>query len=298
MDVNFDSITGIPSNAYDWTGKLSSNPVVLAFLVVVIIVYYILFASLGGAGEAPMGEGASASGSGSGGGLGALEVLMWGLFVVLVLTNGLQYFFNINLTASIKKLFSAEPEIDLKVTRRSSSKPKSAAKPAPPPKPVVKPDPAHQPQVYHVSDNKYTYNDAQAICTALNGDLATYDQIEDAYKSGAEWCGYGWSDGQMAYFPTQKSTFDNLQDIEGHEHDCGRPGINGGFIDNPNVRFGVNCYGRKPKETNEDKARLKNSTVYPKTQADIEQDKRVDYWRNKLESVEIAPFSHDNWNRI
>ena len=33
---------------------------------------------------------------------------------------------------------------------------------------------------------------------------------------------------------------------KGHEHDCGRPGINGGFIDNPNVRFGVNCFGTKP----------------------------------------------------
>ncbi len=293
MDVNFDSVTGIPSNAYDWTGKLSSNPVVLAFLVVIIIVYYVLFASLGGAGEAPMGAGTAAEG----GGLGALEVLMWGLFVVLVLTNGLQYFFNINLTASVKKLFSAEPEIDLKVTRRSSSKQEpSPLKPHPAPRPP--PNPAHQPQVYHVSNNKYTYNDAQAICTALNGELATYDQIEDAHKSGAEWCGYGWSEGQMAYFPTQKSTFDKLQDIEGHEHDCGRPGINGGFIDNPNVRFGVNCYGRKPGETSEDKARLKNSTVYPKTLEDIEQDKRVEYWRNKLANVEISPFSHDNWNRV
>ena len=293
MDVNFDSVTGIPSNAYDWTGKLSSNPVVLAFLVVIIIVYYVLFASLGGAGEAPIGASATAEG----GGLGTLEVLMWGLFVVLVLTNGLQYFFNINLTASVKKLFSAEPEIDLKVTRPASSKQEpSPPKPRPAPRPA--PNPAHQPQVYHVSNNKYTYNDAQAICTALNGELATYDQIEDAHKSGAEWCGYGWSEGQMAYFPTQKSTFDKLQDIEGHEHDCGRPGINGGFIDNPNVRFGVNCYGRKPGETSEDKARLKNSTVYPKTQEDIEQDKRVEYWRNKLASVEISPFSHNNWNRV
>ena len=50
----------------------------------------------------------------------------------------------------------------------------------------------------------------------------------------------------MAFYPTQKSTWNKLQKIKGHEHDCGRPGINGGYIDNPNVRFGVNCFGSKP----------------------------------------------------
>ena len=59
-------------------------------------------------------------------------------------------------------------------------------------------------------------------------------QIEDAYKSGAEWCNYGWSDNQLALFPTQKTTWHKLQKIKGHKHDCGRAGINGGFIANPN----------------------------------------------------------------
>ena len=138
MDINFNSVTGIPSNAYDWTNKVSSNPAVLAFLIAVIVVYYILFASLGSAGESAIGEA-----SPGGGGLGALEVLMWGLFVVLVLTNGLQYFFNINLTASIKKLFSDEPQIDLKVIRKAgggqSTRPKPKSKPTPPPAPGAAP---------------------------------------------------------------------------------------------------------------------------------------------------------------
>ena len=51
----------------------------------------------------------------------------------------------------------------------------------------------------------------------------------------------------MAYFPTQYDKWKKLQTIKGHENDCGRPGINGGFIDNPNVRFGINCFGYKPK---------------------------------------------------
>jgi hypothetical protein len=43
-----------------------------------------------------------------------------------------------------------------------------------------------------------------------------------------------------------------LQGIKGHEHDCGRPGINGGYFDNPEMRFGVNCFGAKPNENEAD----------------------------------------------
>ena len=40
-----------------------------------------------------------------------------------------------------------------------------------------------------------------------------------------------------------------LQKRKGHKHDCGRPGINGGYIGNTNIKYGVNCYGYKPKIT-------------------------------------------------
>ena len=289
MNVSLNSLTGMPTTNFGWSDQLSSNPVVLGFLVAVIVLYYVLFASLGGAGSAPI----TVPESGSGGGLGALEVLMWGLFVVLILMNGVRYFFNVDIVASAKQLLSDEPQIDLKVIRHKGANTGSDV-----PKPSSVPDPTGASQVYHLSDNKYTYGDAKAICTALDGDLATYDQIESAYKDGAEWCGYGWSDGQMAYFPTQKATFEKLQTIDGHKNDCGRPGINGGYIGNPNVRFGVNCYGPKPQQTTEEKQLMQNTTVYPQTQADIEQDKLVDYWKNKLNNVLVAPFNHDNWSRI
>lgn len=103
-------------------------------------------------------------------------------------------------------------------------------------------------QVFNVSNNLYTYEEAQKVCSAFDASLATYDQIEGAYDHGAEWCNYGWSDGQMAYYPTQKHTWEALQDNPNTKHICGRPGINGGFIDNPYVRFGANCYGVKPKQ--------------------------------------------------
>ena len=74
--------------------------------------------------------------------------------------------------------------------------------------------------------NKYTYDQAKAVCKAFDGDLAKYEQLEDAYDKGASWCSYGWSSNQLALYPTQKSTYDKLQEIKGHKNDCGRPGIN------------------------------------------------------------------------
>ena len=101
-------------------------------------------------------------------------------------------------------------------------------------------------EVFNISNNLYTYDEAQTVCKSYGARLATYDEIEAAYVDGGEWCNYGWSDSQMALFPTQKDTWNRLQLTQNHKHDCGRPGINGGFIDNPDVQFGVNCYGSKP----------------------------------------------------
>ena len=66
-------------------------------------------------------------------------------------------------------------------------------------------------QTYHIPGNKYSFDDAKALCKAYGARLASYKELEDAYKEGAEWCSYGWSDGQMALFPTQMSTWKKLQ---------------------------------------------------------------------------------------
>jgi hypothetical protein len=133
------------------------------------------------------------------------------------------------------------------------------------------------------------------LCQAYGANLATYKQIEDSYKSGGEWCNYGWSAGQMALFPTQQKTFDTLQNIKGHENDCGRPGINGGYMINPQLRFGVNCYGNKPKITSEEEELMKTTTPYPETAEDIAFQKRVDYWKNKVDDILVSPFNYNTW---
>ena len=100
----------------------------------------------------------------------------------------------------------------------------------------------------------------------------------------------------MALYPTQYEKWENLQKIKGHEHDCGRPGVNGGYIANPNVRFGVNCYGYKPEITPEESDLMQNTSIYPRTKKEIDFEKRVDYWRNKLPEILVAPFNNNNWS--
>jgi hypothetical protein len=159
--------------------------------------------------------------------------------------------------------------------------------------------------VFNISDSNYGYTDAQAVCKLYGATLATYDQIEEAYNNGAEWCNYGWSDGQMAYYPTQKSTWDDLQDIPGHQNDCGRPGINGGYIENPYLQFGINCYGVKPSETDLDQTAIEqNNSCYsknmnanvPQTQEEKELEKKVYYWQKNKDKITIGGYNKDKWS--
>ena len=163
-------------------------------------------------------------------------------------------------------------------------------------KPQPVPEIKFKKQVFNIPGNYYDYSNAKTLCQAYGSKLATYQQVEDAYKNGAEWCNYGWSDGQMALFPTQQNTFDNLQKIPKHENDCGRPGINGGYIANPNIKFGVNCYGNKPKITNEEEQLMANATPYPITNEDIALQKQVDYWKTKVDEILVSPFNYKTWS--
>ena len=155
----------------------------------------------------------------------------------------------------------------------------------------------HGEEVFNVSNNKYNYNDAKSICKAYNSRLATYTEVENSYNAGGEWCNYGWSENQLALFPTQQNTYDKLQKIKGHENDCGRPGINGGFLDE-SLKFGVNCYGVKPDMDEREKELMKLERIYPKTKSEVELEKQVDYWKEHLDEVSVSPFNHDKWNRI
>jgi hypothetical protein len=71
-----------------------------------------------------------------------------------------------------------------------------------------------------------------------------------------------------------------------------------GYIANPRVQFGANCYGYKPRMTNEEKELMLNTEKYPKNLKDVAMEKRVDYWKEKISDILVSPFNHDTWSKL
>jgi hypothetical protein len=150
-------------------------------------------------------------------------------------------------------------------------------------------------EVFNVSRNVYTFGEASAVCSALGADLASYEQVKDAYEQGADWCNYGWIKGQMAVYPTQKETWDKLQKGAAEfRNACGRIGINGGRFDNPDLRFGVTCYGIKPAQSATDEL-LESQVALPQSPEEIEYEKKVQKFREQLATTTILPFKRGQW---
>ena len=146
--------------------------------------------------------------------------------------------------------------------------------------------------VYNISENIYTYHDAAAVCRAFNGELANYDQVKEAHQNGADWCNYGWIKGQQAVYPTQKTTWEKLQKgAPEYANSCGKPGVNGGRFDNPELRFGVNCYGVRPPKSALDED-VENQAALPPSTDEIEFDKKVQHYRDNMQNIAILPFNH------
>ena len=149
-------------------------------------------------------------------------------------------------------------------------------------------------QVFHIPQNIYTYGESDGVCKLFNARLATYDEVERAYQNGGSWCSYGWSADQMALFPTQKEIYNELKKIPGHEHDCGRTGINGGYIKNKDMKFGINCYGKKPYITTKDKNYIKEHS-YEQIISKYEQKEDADK-QKKIDNILVAPFNKSKWS--
>jgi hypothetical protein len=151
-------------------------------------------------------------------------------------------------------------------------------------------------EVFNVANNKFTYHDAEPVCKALGAELATYDQVKEAWGRGADWCNYGWIKGQAAIYPTQQSTFDKLQ--SGPEDDrmtCGTPGINGGYFDNPELKFGVNCYGQRPSQ-NESDIRHQMSNNESLTPETLAYNRKIQDYKAHKSEISINPFKDGSWS--
>jgi hypothetical protein len=101
-----------------------------------------------------------------------------------------------------------------------------------------------QKQVFHIHENSYTYGEARKLAENLQCELASYSQILNSYKQGANWCNYGWSKDQLALYPSQLRELIKIQNTN-KQGNCGDIGINGGFFAKHN-KFGINCYGLRP----------------------------------------------------
>jgi hypothetical protein len=277
MEVVNTTSTTDPVNMYNYLNSYILNPMVFIIILLILVAYYVFSSSLGsGSSEAP------GLGNGDDSGTNIMGVIIVAILVILIIVNAFQYFFSINVTAYIQDLFSPKTKIDIVVDQSTYQ-------------PTTVPEIKFKKQVFNIPGNYYNYENAKAVCQAYGADLASYDQIEKAYGSGAEWCNYGWSADQLALFPTQKKTYDKLQTIPGHENDCGRTGVNGGYIANPNIKFGVNCYGNKPKITSEEEELMQTASPYPETAKDLAFQKRVDFWKNKVDEILVSPFNYNTW---
>ena len=213
--------------------------------------------------------------------LGLLENFAWIYLSVLLITLFFKYVLKISIRDFLNKVFN-------------SAWNKGDELPEPDNTPTNE-------EVFNISNNIYTYDDAQAACKSFNGRLATYDEVEKAYNDGGEWCNYGWSDNQSIYFPTQKKTWNDLQKTKNHKNDCGRPGVNGGFIANPNARFGVNCYGVKPKPSEKELQfmQISKTKVAPKTPEEIVSNLKVEFFKkHKDDFLRLNAFNGSKWSEV
>ena len=276
MEVSYDSNSQLPYTNNYYLNKGFKNPnFALVFLLLgVVVIYVILFSFLGAIGN---NENKSRS-------LRIFEIIIFVVFVIAVFFN-LRYMSgnDLSINTITKNLFNEkQPEMDIQVSDAKC--------------PTDNETNNTSDEVFHIPNNIYNYEEAKALCKAYDSELATYDQIENAYEKGANWCSYGWSEKQLALFPTQKSTYDKLQEIEGHENDCGRPGINGGFIDNKFVRFGVNCFGPKPLLNENDQIYMDNLKYQPITKETLYVDKKTNKYKQQLDQIVVAPFNNDTWS--
>ena len=263
--TEMERISNVLENKY-----IGVEPMLLIAVIAIIIIYYYIFSSLGN----------NDDGSGSTFKV-FIETILWLLFIFLLLINGVSYIFGIDIIKTLKSLFGYYDELYI----------------SPEDDPIV-PRIMLKNQVFHLPDNKYTFEDSKAICKAYDARLATHEEMDDAYKKGADWCTYGWSHDQMALYPTQKAKWEKLQTLKGHEQDCGRPGLNGGYINDGEIKYGVNCYGAKPSITPEEVDKMRRKPFYNKKMKELDFDKKVKFWRSNLSQIEMAPFNHNNWSMI
>ena len=230
-----------------------------------------------------------------------LELLLWISLIVVIYVNIKNYSDqNYDFQASLENLFDSKLS-ELKINVQGSGQTgqtgqtDSSSNESQESSPSSCPEPGDESgkEVFHIAENKFTYLEARDICKRYGARLATYDEIERAYDDGANWCNYGWSDDQMIFYPTQKKVYNLLKKMPEHKNSCGRPGINGGYIENDQAKFGANCYGYRPNPKEIDRHYMHSINHTPNvTDEDIANANRQ---ANTISNYIVAPFNKEKW---
>ena len=92
------------------------------------------------------------------------------------------------------------------------------------------------------------------------------------------------------------ATYEKLQQGPlAYKQACGKPGVNGGFFDNPDLRFGVNCYGVRPDKKATDELLSESGAALPPTPEEIDFDRKVQKFRDQLDTMIVLPWNKGNW---
>ena len=162
-----------------------------------------------------------------------------------------------------------------------------------------------QAQVFSTNSNIWTYDEAEAVCKSQGAELATYEQLVEAAKNGANWCNLGWVDSndttynmhqssnRFAHFPVQKSVFNKMKTHKNRNlrNKCGQVwndkfddkeyAIQGGAY-NKNSQLAVNCYGEKRDPLRDEKILLQ-----PSSTDDLEMRQKLEAINRKLGNKEL-----------
>ncbi len=273
--VNFNEIV---DDTKKNVNNFGNNYTILFILIIVIIIFYLFFSFSGIDSESyPL--------------LNFLHNMLWVLLIFIILLNTSSYFFNIDIINEIKKFFTNKNKQDVDIEFAFEKETDTSLNTTHTPSNIVKKE------VFHIPGNKFTFHDAKAVCKAFDSEIASFDQLKQAQQNGASWCSYGWTDDQLALYPTNEKDWNKLKNKSDNKYDCGLPGINGGHIKNTHIKLGANCYGIKPEKSKleKDLELNENNPLYAKTYKEYVFDKRVNQWKDKLGNVMIKGFNNETW---
>lgn len=217
-----------------------------------------------------------------------LTILSYDLYFKFNYKNGVY----LDIKNTFKNIFNLLPEFDFKININNIDDSKKKI----PTKKYKNIFTDRKKEVFNIDYNDFTYEQAKDVCKSLNSELATYNQLIEAHKKGANWCNYGWSANQMALFPIQADYLKNLKTTNNKLADsCGKPGVNGGYFDNKNLKFGINCYGYKK---NPDPARILYLSKKENNKNNKIDDEKIKKKKQNLyKNLIIRPFNDSKWSK-